>query len=71
LVAGAAQSVGPAKRSASMRFVEQVYRVLVRQRFEPFANQTHAHVDLVEARQSLKQLFERSCVPHGLDAPYG
>ena len=61
--------IGPALRRAPMRFVEQPNGVLVRQRFESFADQGDTYVDLLEACQTPKQLFERSCVLHDLGVP--
>ena len=54
-----------------MGLVEQLYGVVVRQRFEPFADQGHPDVDLLEACQPLKELSERCCVFHGPGAPTG
>jgi len=40
--------VGPATRCTAMGLVEQPYSVFIRQGFEPFADQAHTHVDLVQ-----------------------
>ena len=53
-----------------MRLVEQPYGILVGQRLESFADQAHAHVDLVQACQPLKELSERCCVLHGPVPPW-
>jgi hypothetical protein len=62
---------GLAKGRAQVRFMEQLHGVFVSERLELLADEAHAHLDLVQACESPDELPERSCMLHGLGAPFG